>query len=57
MELLRRVLQSMVDFYYGFYGWFIVLTICYGIYYGIERLVKWIGNKISKHRNSKAVHE
>ena len=57
MDLIKIIALDTAHVYLGLYGLLVILTIVLTIYYGIERLVKWIGNKIIKHRNSKAVHE
>jgi len=57
MEFLRNVLQDMVDFYYGFYGWAIVLLVFWGIKYGIEELVKYVGKIIGTYKKAKGVQK
>lgn len=51
----REILQDMMVFSYGVYGWAIVFSILGIIVYGIERLVKWVGDKISKYRKAKTL--
>lgn len=55
MEFIKTVAEETMRFCVGLYGICVLLSIYYVISFGIERLVKWVGNRITAHRKAKAI--
>jgi len=52
MDLIKIIALDTAHLFLGLYGLLVILTVGLTIDVGCERLVKWIGNKISKRREA-----
>ena len=54
MDLIKTIAEETMRFCVGLYGC-VLFSVYYVISFGIERLVKWIANRITANRKADSV--
>jgi|LFRM01.1.fsa_nt_gb hypothetical protein len=55
MDLIKTIAEETMRFCVGLYGLCVLFSVYYVISFGIERLVKWIANRITANRKADSV--
>jgi hypothetical protein len=55
MDILQEIARETLRFCIGLYGFCVVAFVANVVYEVIERLVNWLGNKISANRKTKSL--